>query len=96
MNMTDSEYHVLIIYDIIHDKRRAKLAEFLNGYGYRVQKSCFEAIITKKLYKQILKELPRFYNREEDSIRVYRLNGGCSITNLGLPCEVFCDRMEIL
>ena len=36
---------VLIIYDIVDNKRRLKLAKFLAGYGFRVQKSAFEAEI---------------------------------------------------
>ena len=37
---------VLIIYDIVDNKRRLKLAKFLAGYGFRVQKSAFEAVNT--------------------------------------------------
>ena len=32
----------LIIYDIRSNKRRLKLSKLLEGYGVRVQKSCFE------------------------------------------------------
>ena len=31
---------VLVIYDIPDNKRRTKLATFLEGYGRRVQKKC--------------------------------------------------------
>lgn len=39
---------VLIIYDIVDNKRRTKLAKYLQGFGFRVQKSAFEAVIPKK------------------------------------------------
>lgn len=37
---------VLVIYDIPDDKRRNKLATFLEGYGRRVQKSAFECFLS--------------------------------------------------
>jgi CRISPR-associated protein Cas2 len=33
---------VVVVYDIADDKRRLKLANFLEGYGRRVQESAFE------------------------------------------------------
>ena len=33
---------VLIIYDIVDNGRRVKLAKYLQGYGFRVQKSAKE------------------------------------------------------
>lgn len=41
INMPDDvisdKVYVLIIYDIVDDKRRNRLVRFLEGYGYRVQ-----------------------------------------------------------
>ena len=42
---------VLIIYDIVDNKRRTKLAKYLQGFGFRGQKSAFEAVIPKKKYQ---------------------------------------------
>jgi CRISPR-associated protein Cas2 len=39
------QVYVLVIYDIIKNKTRNKFAKVLQGYGFRVQKSAFEAII---------------------------------------------------
>ena len=96
MERKNRDYHILIIYDIVQDRRRTKFAEFLNGYGYRIQKSCFEAVISKKLYKKMKKEVPRFLDREEDSIRIYRLTDSCSISHYGIPCATNAKRYEIL
>lgn len=73
---------VLIIYDIIENKKRLKLAKLLQGYGFRIQKSAFEAMITKKKYKKLLQELLPFGSRE-DSIRVYKIIGKGQVTNIG-------------
>lgn len=48
----DDRLFVLIIYDIVNNSRRTKFAKLLLGYGFRIQKSAFEAVITKsKLMK---------------------------------------------
>ena len=39
-------YFVLVIYDIVDNKKRLKLSKYLLGYGIRVQKSAFEMMIT--------------------------------------------------
>ena len=56
-NPENDKVFVLIIYDIIENKKRLKLAKLLQGYGFRIQKSAFEAVITKKKYKELLKAL---------------------------------------
>lgn len=73
---------VLIIYDIVENRKRVKLAKLLQGYGFRIQKSAFEAVLTKKKYKKLLQELAPFGN-EEDSIRVYKIIGKGQVTNIG-------------
>ena len=37
---------ILIIYDIVDNKRRTKFAKLLEGYGKRVLKSAFEAMLS--------------------------------------------------
>lgn len=37
-------YKALIIYDIIDDKKRNRMAKFLESYGVRVQKSALRRI----------------------------------------------------
>lgn len=67
-------YFVLIIYDIVSDKRRNRLVKLLKGYGERVQKSAFEAHLKKTVFNKLLKELEKFA-KKEDSIRVYKIIG---------------------
>lgn len=73
---------VLIIYDIIDNKRRLKLSKLLLGYGFRIQKSAFEAVVTKKKYKELLQHLPK-YTTEQDSIRVYKIIGKGQVVSFG-------------
>ena len=89
MGVDDDKVYVLIIYDIVENKKRLQLAKFLQGYGFRVQKSSFEAKISKQKYLQMLKKIGDFAG-EEDSIRVYKIigNGQVSIFGNALQIEI--------
>lgn len=74
--MSDPSFFV-IVYDIVQDKRRAKVARFLEAVGERVQKSVFEVYLTPAELAKLLKKLEKHLNREEDSIRIYDLCAPC-------------------
>lgn len=62
----------LIIYDIISNKRRLRLVKLLEGFGMRVQRSCFEVYLEKASYQVLIRELEYFYDPSEfDNIIVY-------------------------
>lgn len=44
---------ILIIYDIIDNKRRTKFFKFLSGYMTPVQKSCFESHLTDQEFDRL-------------------------------------------
>ena len=80
----ESDYQfVLIIYDIVDNKRRLKLAKLLSGYGKRVQKSAFEAMLTEKKYSKLIEQIPFYMDRTEDSVRVYRITGKGKVQSWG-------------
>lgn len=85
-NPANDKVFVLIIYDIIDNKKRLKLSKLLLGYGFRIQKSAFEAVITKKKYKELLERLPGFVG-VDDSIRVYKIIGTGQVTTFGKSTE---------
>lgn len=72
----------LVIYDIVNSKRRSKLVKFLNGYGFRVQKSAFEAMLSEKKYNKLISKIGR-YASKDDNIRVYRIRGRGQVMNFG-------------
>lgn len=84
--LENTRLHVLIIYDIVDDRRRQKLSKFLQGYGFRIQKSAFEAVIGRRVYKKLMAELPG-YAKAEDSIRVYRIVDRKHVTSFGKKAE---------
>lgn len=66
---------VLIIYDISDNKTRNNLVRYLSEYGYRVQKSAFEATISDSKYQKMISRFPNYITEDGDSIRTYRLFG---------------------
>jgi len=79
---SDKEF-VLIIYDIVDNRKRVKIAKLLSGYGKRVQKSAFEAMLTKQKYSKLIEELPKYIDEEEDNVRVYKITGRGKVTAWG-------------
>ena len=79
--------YILIIYDIINNKRRARFAKMMESYGMRVQKSCFEAYLSESLYRKVLDEIPNHIDEAEDSIRVYRMIGSGEVSLFGKNVE---------
>lgn len=79
----ECKYLVVVIYDIVDDKRRNKLSKYLQSYGIRVQKSCFECLLDLKLYNKLIKQLPKFIS-SEDLLRVYRLTGTMEVITWGV------------
>ncbi|EHL19060.1 CRISPR-associated protein cas2 [Peptoanaerobacter stomatis] len=75
-------FTTIVFYDIISNKRRTELVKILNAFGYRIQKSVFECILTTKKYQLLLKKIKKF-SKPEDLIRVYKLNKNVVTTILG-------------
>jgi len=70
---------VLVTYDVKTEhaagrRRLHKTAQVCKNYGQRVQKSVFECSLNEMQYENLLNELRRIINENEDSIRVYRLH----------------------
>lgn len=99
-NTTENSYSkklfVLIIYDIIDNKRRTRFAKEMCGYGFRVQKSAFEALIEDNLFAKLLKEIPLLINDEEDSIRVYRMTGYGEVDLFGVNQRIEAEDVMIV
>lgn len=64
----------VISYDIVDDKRRTKVAHLLEGYGLRVQKSVFEAVLTPDQYQMLQRKLGRYLQADEDQVRFYPMS----------------------
>lgn len=64
----------VVSYDIVDDRRRTKVAHLLEGYGLRVQKSVFEAVLTPDQYQMLQKKLNQYLKADEDQVRFYPMS----------------------
>lgn len=90
----DKRFLVLIIYDITDNKRRQRMVKYLETYGLRVQKSAFECLLDKKLYRKLTEGIPRLIG-PKDNIRVYQLKGNGEMLTWGGEKNV-CEDIIII
>jgi len=82
---------IVVSYDVPSDRRRAKFAHALKDFGRRVQLSVFECLLEEDQVQRMKARIERLTNPEEDSVRIYRLCGGCApkveVVGLGVLSE---------
>ena len=78
------------------NKRRVRLAKKMSSYGFRVQKSAFEAMILPSLYKKLLGEIPKMIDEKVDSVRIYRIVGQGEVTMFGVNKKVEDEKIIIV
>lgn len=62
---------VLVIYDIADDGRRLEVATYLEGFGRRVQESCFECYLSLDEMPKLWQKIQKKVNSQEDNVRFY-------------------------
>ena len=67
----------------------------LLGYGFRVQKSAFEALISSRKYDKLVREIPHYIDTE-DSVRLYKITGKGQVVSWGEQTEQDTDEDIIL
>lgn len=92
----EKEVYILIIYDIVNNKRRTSFARKMMGYGFRVQKSAFEALISKQKYRNLMEEIPGMIDMAEDSVRVYRMSGFGEVNMFGQNVKLEKEEVIII
>ncbi len=74
------KFNFLICYDIADPKRLAKIAKSLEKVSIRIQKSIFYYMeATAKDIEQIVTIIEKIINRDEDDVRVYKVDKNLSI-----------------
>lgn len=78
----------VVTYDIVSNRRRARLHKFLKEFGLNTQKSVFECQLERDTMARLVAGARSYIDPEEDSFRVYRLCRGCqgkvAISGLGI------------
>ncbi|WP_293833514.1 CRISPR-associated endonuclease Cas2 [uncultured Phascolarctobacterium sp.] len=80
----EKQFIVLMIYDIVDNKRRNRMVKCLEAYGVRVQKSAFEALLTRRQYDKMLGESSLLIDEAVDSLRVYVLDDIIDVYTWGI------------
>lgn len=80
----ERKFIVLMIYDIVDNRRRNKMVKCLEAYGVRVQKSAFEALLNRRQYEKMLRESSILIDEAVDSLRVYVLDDIIDVYTWGI------------
>ena len=80
----ERKFIVLMIQDIVDNKRRNKMVKCLEAYGVRVQKSAFEALLNRRQYEKMLRESSILIDEAVDSLRVYVLDDIIDVYTWGI------------
>ena len=80
----ERKFIVLMIYDIVDNKRRNKMVKCLEAYGVRVQKSAFEALLNRRQCEKMLRESSILIDEAVDSLRVYVLDDIIDVYTWGI------------
>ncbi len=69
--------HVVVCYDIVGDRRRAKIWKRMKGFLPRVQKSVFEGELDEGRIVELREMIAGLVDAEEDTVRIYRVCARC-------------------
>ncbi len=67
----------VVAYDIDNDKRRKKISDILEGYGFRVNFSVFEIELNPAQLDSLLKKI-KSVSKKTDNIRFYHICKSCA------------------
>lgn len=81
----------IICYDICSERRRRRVSACLDGYGDRIQKSVFEAVLDTDLFALCMSELAELVDPVEDSLAAYAVCGACDDRRVYLGVAEGCD-----
>ena len=72
--------HILVVYDVTSDRRRARLARSLSYYLDRVQFSVFEGVMPAGRLPLLVDAIKGDIDANQDNVRVYRLCARCAMS----------------
>lgn len=75
---------VVVTYDIPDDARRNRVAQYLEGFGWRVQYSVFECDLRERHLQRLVQGLTKLI-RPGDQVRIYKLSRWEDVAVIGGP-----------
>lgn len=74
----------VVSYDIVNNTRRVRVAQCLDSYGQRVQKSVFEVLVSKALLTRMTRDLVALIDAGEDRVSIYPQCTACEARRVDL------------
>jgi CRISPR-associated protein Cas2 len=87
--------YVVVCYDIVSDRRRAKLLKAMKGFLPHVQKSVFEGELTDTRLLAMRERIGAVIDPAEDTVRIYHLCGRCIPATELLGTGVYVERGDV-
>jgi CRISPR-associated protein Cas2 len=86
--------YLVVCYDIVGDRRRARLFKRLRGFLPPVQKSVFEGEVSDARVVALREMILREIDPREDTVRIYHLCGRCIPATEVLGVGIYVDRSD--
>ena len=67
----------MVSYDIVDDKTRLKVLNFLKNFGDRVQLSVFECNLNEEQFRKMKTGIEKIIDKKQDRVRYYRICNAC-------------------
>ncbi|MDO4900523.1 CRISPR-associated endonuclease Cas2 [Actinomyces sp.] len=68
---------VIVAYDVASDRRRNRLAKYLQGWGYRIQESVFQLRLGAADLAEVREHVFGIINDTQDVVHIYPLCASC-------------------
>jgi CRISPR-associated protein Cas2 len=78
---------VLVVYDIADNRRRDRLATFLEGHGRRVQESVFECFLSLEEMGKLHGQVKKRVKGELDNVRFYWIPADAVVRTLAIGSQ---------
>lgn len=76
----------VVIYDVSSDNERNRLSKVLEGFGFRVQKSAFECVLTRFTRNSLIEEIETLA-LETGFVNIYRVHDKGVVKTIGKEPE---------
>jgi CRISPR-associated protein Cas2 len=84
--------YVVVCYDVVGDRRRARLLRKLKAFLPHVQKSVFEGELPDRQLAALRQMIMKIIDPREDTVRIYQQCGRCIPATEVLGVGVYIER----
>lgn len=74
----------VVCYDVVSNRRRTRVAECLESWGTRVQKSVFEVVLEKRHMTMMTRQVAALIDPKTDRISIYPVCAACDSRRVDL------------